>query len=119
MEIAATAIKRKSDLGVLVEERVVYEAPSLCWRLRSPLKVYLWRGEEWFFAEIKELELFEEGRTPEQAVANCFETLFEVYVSYRSTKASQLSKGANQFLHRLESVVASVKKNNCRVEWHR
>jgi len=106
VKIAATVVKRTSDLGVLVEEQVVYELPSPRWRLRSPLKVYLWRGEEWFFAEIEELELVEEGRTPEQAMANCFETLFEVYVSYRSTKASQLSKGAKEFLHRLESVVA-------------
>lgn len=92
------------DLGRVVEAQTLYESPTPKGRLRAPVTVEVRRGKEWFFAAIPELEMVEEGRTPDAAVTNCLETLFEVMASYASTPAEQLSEGARAHWERLQAV---------------
>lgn len=62
------------------------------------------RGAEWFLAAIPELEIVEEGRTPDAAVKNCLETLFELLRSYARTPPQELSPKARAHWKRLQAV---------------
>jgi hypothetical protein len=96
--------KSSEELGPLVETRLVYESPTAKGHLRTPLPVEVRRGRKWFFAVIPRLEIVEEGRTPDDAVTRCFETLFEIMKSYAHMSSQQLSQDARDHWKRLQAV---------------
>lgn len=92
------------SLGSVVETRLVYESPVAKGCLRVPVAVEVRRGTTWFFAAIPELEIVEEGHTPDAAVKNCLETLFVLLRSYASTPPKKLSRGARAHWKHLQAV---------------
>ncbi|MCS6903524.1 MAG: hypothetical protein NZO41_04535 [Candidatus Bipolaricaulota bacterium] len=93
-----------NSLGSLVETRWVYESPVMLGRLQRPVMVEVRRGAEWFFAAIPELEIVEEGHTPDAAVKHCLETLFELLRSYARTPPQELSRKARAHWRRLQTL---------------
>ncbi|MBI1741606.1 hypothetical protein HYR54_00885 [Candidatus Acetothermia bacterium] len=99
------------ELGPLVETRLLYQSPTSKGKLRTPITVEVHRGREWFFAAVPELEILEEGETPDAAVKHCLETLFEIMDSYANTPLQDLSEDARAHWKRLKTVAELTKVN--------